>query len=107
VCLKELLNAKFAGNSLRTFNTNIFLRTFAIGYKSGCSGLWRRVASRQDTNASIDPAASIFRVTLLNIEEASSTETLVSFRGTTWRHNPEDIDLKLHHRENLKFLFLL
>jgi len=25
------------------------------------------------------------------------------WRNTTWRHNPEDLDLNLHRRENLKF----
>jgi hypothetical protein len=27
---------------------------------------------------------------------------LVSYRNTTRRHNPEDLDLNLHRRENLK-----
>jgi hypothetical protein len=35
-----------------------------------------------------------------------STETLVSFRNTSWRHNTEDIDLNFHSRENLKSLNL-
>jgi len=31
-------------------------------------------------------------------------ETLVSYRNTARRHNPEDLDLNLHRRENLKSL---
>jgi hypothetical protein len=38
-------------------------------------------------------AASIFKV---KIEAARCSGTLVSYRNTTWRHNPEDFDLKLH-----------
>jgi len=29
-------------------------------------------------------------------------ETLLSYHNTTWRHNPEDLDLKHHRRESLK-----
>jgi len=29
-------------------------------------------------------------------------ETLVSYHKTTGRHNPEDLDLNPHRRENLK-----
>jgi hypothetical protein len=36
------------------------------------------------------------------MEAARSSETLVSYHITTWRHNPEDLDLNLHRRENLK-----
>jgi len=37
-------------------------------------------------------AAFIF---VLKMEEAWSTETVVSYHNITWRHNPEDLDLKL------------
>jgi hypothetical protein len=30
------------------------------------------------------------------------SEVLVSYHNTTRRHNPEDLDLNLHRRENLK-----
>jgi hypothetical protein len=33
----------------------------------------------------------------LKMEAALSSETMVSYYNTTWRHNPEDLDLK-HHR---------
>jgi hypothetical protein len=36
------------------------------------------------------------------IETARISETLVSFRNTTWRHKPEEFHLNLHRRENLK-----
>jgi hypothetical protein len=29
------------------------------------------------------------------MEAAKSSETLVSYRNTKWRHNPEDLDLKI------------
>jgi len=34
--------------------------------------------------------------------EASFSETSVSYRNTTQRHNPEDLDLILHRRESIK-----
>jgi hypothetical protein len=43
--------------------------------------------------------APIFRV---KMEATLSSGTLVSCRNTTRRHNPEDLDLHLHRRENLK-----
>jgi hypothetical protein len=43
-------------------------------------------------------AASIIRA----IEAARTSETLVNFRQTTWRYNPEDSHLRTHRRENLK-----
>jgi hypothetical protein len=27
---------------------------------------------------------------------------LVSYRKTAWHHNPKDLELNLHHHENLK-----
>jgi len=30
------------------------------------------------------------------------SETLVSYHNITWCYNPEDLDLNLHHHENLK-----
>jgi len=32
----------------------------------------------------------------------TANETPVLYHITTWRQNPEDLDLNLHHRENLK-----
>jgi len=36
------------------------------------------------------------------MEAAWTPETLVSYHDTTWRHNPEDLDLKYHRRKSLK-----
>jgi hypothetical protein len=36
------------------------------------------------------------------MEAVRPSETLVSYRNTTRRHNPEDRGLNLHRRENLK-----
>jgi hypothetical protein len=37
----------------------------------------------------------------LKMEAAGTSETFVSYRNTTRRHNPEYLDLNLHRRENL------
>jgi hypothetical protein len=50
-------------------------------YKSKSSGLWRRVVLRWDTSGSEDLAASIFN---------------------SRRHNPGDLDLNQHRRENIR-----
>jgi hypothetical protein len=44
---------------------------------------------------------SLVIVTLM-MEAAMTSETLVNFYQTTWRHNPEDSYLRTHCRENLK-----
>jgi hypothetical protein len=31
------------------------------------------------------------------------SETLVSYRNTTWRHNPEYLNLNVYHCENPKY----
>jgi hypothetical protein len=60
-----------------------------------------------------DHVASTFRVKSLHVledhakftlknEAASSSETLVSYHNTRRRHSPEDLNLNLHRRENLK-----
>jgi len=38
----------------------------------------------------------------VNMEEERSSETSVYYHNTTGRHNPEELDLNLHRRENLK-----
>jgi hypothetical protein len=38
----------------------------------------------------------------LKLEAALSSETVVPYHNTTWRHNLEDLDLNLHSPENLK-----
>jgi len=51
--------------------------------------------------ADTQTAVITFRV---KMEAARSSETLVSYRNTTHRqrHNPQDLDLNLHGREDLK-----
>jgi len=36
------------------------------------------------------------------MEEGWTPETLVSYHNTTRHHSPEELDLNLHRRENLK-----
>jgi hypothetical protein len=38
----------------------------------------------------------------LKMEAACTSETSVFYHNTTWRHNPEDLNLYLHCHENLK-----
>jgi len=38
---------------------------------------------------------------VVKLKAATSSETSVSYHITTWRHNPEYIDLNPHRRENL------
>jgi hypothetical protein len=39
---------------------------------------------------------------ILKMEAAWTFETMVAYHNTTRRHNPEELDLKHHRRENLK-----
>jgi hypothetical protein len=39
----------------------------------------------------------------LMMEAAKTSETMVNFYQTTRRYNPENIHLRTHRRENLKF----
>jgi len=39
------------------------------------------------------------------MEAALSSKAVVSYDNTVGRHNPEDFDLNLHRRENLKSRF--
>jgi hypothetical protein len=61
--------------------------TNLVTFKSWSSGLWRRVLMWLDIR--------------VNIQAARSSKMSVSYHLTTRRHNPEDRDLNLHHRENL------
>jgi hypothetical protein len=36
------------------------------------------------------------------MEVARFSETLITYCTTTWHHNPEDLNLNLHHYENLE-----
>jgi hypothetical protein len=50
-----------------------------------------------------DTRAVLFMiVATLEMEAEKSSETVTPCHITTWRHNPEDHDLNLHRRENLK-----
>jgi hypothetical protein len=40
----------------------------------------------------------------VKIEPAKPLEVLVSYQNAARRHNPEELDLNLHRRENLKSL---
>jgi hypothetical protein len=48
------------------------------------------------------PGSVIINLFKVKMEAAWTFETLVSYRITTWRHNPEDFNLNFRRRENLK-----
>jgi hypothetical protein len=48
------------------------------------------------------PPSSGFLGLTLKMEAAKSYETSVSYHNTTLRHEPEDLDLNLYGRENLR-----
>jgi hypothetical protein len=39
---------------------------------------------------------------MMKMEAAGSSETMVSYCNPIWHHNQENLDLNLHHHENLK-----
>jgi hypothetical protein len=39
----------------------------------------------------------------MKMEAAWTSGTLVSYNGTTWYHNPEELNSDLHHCENIKY----
>jgi hypothetical protein len=43
----------------------------------------------------------------VKMKTAWTSQTTTSFHNTTQRHNPEDLDLNLHHRKNLKSLIVI
>jgi len=63
-----------------------------LGFKSRSSGLWRRVSPR-----------CLHLHFIVKMEAAWNSETLLSYRNTTRRHNPKELDLNLHRHENLKY----
>jgi hypothetical protein len=67
---------------------------------------WRLVKHRDNFTLLPFNEVAFWVVTVRNvvvvIETARYSETSVSYHNTTRRHNPEDGDLHLHRRENLK-----